>query len=79
MKEIIQRLKSKSPKLFRRLLRFSISLMAIAASLLGLESSNNITLPFWISKGCEYAIIAGTVAMGVSKLTVEGGYENEGK
>lgn len=77
MREILERLMQRSPKLFRKLLRIAIGLMAIAGSLLALEGSDNIKLPYWISKGSEYAIIAGTVAMGISKLTVEGGYEKQ--
>jgi hypothetical protein len=49
--------------------------MGIGFSVIALETSHKIKIPFWIYKLCEYSIIAGTVATPLSALTVEGGYK----
>jgi len=53
--------------------------MGIGFSVIALETNHSIKIPLWISKVCEYTIIAGTVATGLSALTVDGGYKKQTK
>jgi len=75
MREIIQRLKSKSPKLFRQYNRFGAGLFGLCTSLIGLETSHSIELPLWLAESCKYGLCIGTVIMFISSQTVEGGYK----
>jgi len=79
MKEIIQRLTSKSPKLFRQIQRLCIALIGIAGTVLALEATYGIELSATIQHVLEQVLITCTVVGGVAKLAVEGGYENESK
>ena len=75
MKEIIQRLTSKSPKLFRQIQRLCIALIGIAGTVLALEATYGIELSEFTQHVLEQVLITCTIAGGVAKLAVEGGYE----
>ena len=75
MREILDRLKQRSPKLFRQIQRLCFALIGIAASVLALEATYGIELSETISHALEQVLITCTVVGGVSKLAVEGGYE----
>jgi hypothetical protein len=75
MKEILQRLKSKSPKLFRQIQRLCLALIGIAGTVLALEATYGIELSETLSHVLEQVLITCTVVGGVAKLAVEGGYE----
>ena len=75
MKEILQRLTQRSPKLFRQIQRLCIALIGIAGAVLALESVYNIELSEFVSHVLEQVLITCTVVGGVAKLAVEGGYE----
>ena len=75
MKEILQRLKSKSPKLFRQIQRLCLALIGIAGTVLALEATYGIELSERLSHVLEQVLITCTVVGGVAKLAVEGGYE----
>lgn len=79
MREILQRLKSKSPKLFRQIQRICIALIGVAGTVLALEATYGIELSATIQHLLEQVLITCTVVGGVAKLAVEGGYENESK
>jgi hypothetical protein len=79
MKEILERLKQRSPKLFRQIQRICVAIISTAISVTALDGNFNIVLPLWVSQVCTYLIIAGTVAGGVGLLPVEGGYKNPTK
>ena len=79
MKEIINRLTSKSPKLFRQIQSLCIALIGIAGTVLALEATYGIELSDKISHVLEQVLITCTVVGGVAKLAVEGGYEDESK
>jgi hypothetical protein len=76
MREILQRLKSKSPKLFRQIQRLCLALIGIAGTVLALEATYGIELSERLSHVLEQVLITCTVVGGVAKLAVEGGYEN---
>lgn len=75
MKEILSRLKSKSPKLFRQIQRLCLALIGIAGTVLALEATYGIELSERLSHVLEQVLITCTVVGGVAKLAVEGGYE----
>ena len=75
MREILQRLKSKSPKLFRQIQRLCLALIGIAGTVLALEATYGIELSETLSHVLEQVLITCTVVGGVAKLAVEGGYE----
>jgi len=75
MKEILQRLTQRSPKLFRQIQRLCIALIGIAGAVLALESVYSIELSEFVSHVLEQVLITCTVVGGVAKLAVEGGYE----
>jgi heme A synthase len=77
MKEILTRLTSRSPKLFRQIQRYCAGIIGIAVSVLALEATHSIELPEKVSTACTYAIIGFTILGGFMKLPVEGGYEKE--
>ena len=79
MREILERLKQRSPKLFRKLQRICVAIISTAISVTALDGNFNIVLPLWVSQVCTYLIIAGTVAGGVGLLPVEGGYKKPAK
>lgn len=64
---IKDRIKSKSPRLFRRITNFCITLGAIGGALLIAP----ITLPVGIITLSGYLVTAGVIGASVSKLTVE--------
>jgi len=75
MNEIIQRLFSRSPKLFRQIQRLCIGLIGIAGTVLALEATYGIQLSATIANALQQVLITCTVVGGVAKLAVEGGYE----
>ena len=75
MKEILNRLKQRSPKLFRQIQRLCIGLIGIAGTVLALEATYGIELSANLSNVLQQVLITCTVVGGVSKLAVEGGYE----
>jgi len=79
MKEILQRLTQRSPKLFRQIQRLCIALIGIAGTVLALEATYGIELSETIQHVLEQVLITCTVVGGVAKLAVEGGYEDESK
>jgi hypothetical protein len=76
MREILSRLKSKSPKLFRQIQRLCLALIGIAGTVLALEATYGIELSERLLHVLEQVLITCTVVGGVAKLAVEGGYEN---
>jgi hypothetical protein len=77
MKEILSRLKQRSPKLFRQIQRLCLALIGIAGTVLALEATYGIELSERLSHVLEQVLITCTVVGGVAKLAVEGGYEND--
>jgi hypothetical protein len=77
MKEILSRLKQRSPKLFRQIQRLCLALIGIAGTVLALEATYGIELSERLSHVLEQVLITCTVVAGVAKLAVEGGYEND--
>jgi len=77
MNEIIQRLFSRSPKLFRQIQRLCIGLIGIAGTVLALEATYGIQLSATIVNALQQVLITCTVVGGVAKLAVEGGYEKQ--
>jgi hypothetical protein len=75
MNEILNRLKQRSPKLFRQIQRLCIGLIGIAGTVLALEATYGIELSATLSNVLQQVLITCTVVGGVSKLAVEGGYE----
>jgi hypothetical protein len=75
MKEILARLKQRSPKLFRQIQRLCLALIGIAGTVLALEATYGIELSETLSHVLEQVLITCTVVGGVAKLAVEGGYE----
>ena len=75
MKEILSRLKQRSPKLFRQIQRLCLALIGIAGTVLALEATYGIELSERLSHVLEQVLITCTVVGGVAKLAVEGGYE----
>jgi len=77
MKEILTRLSSRSPKLFRQIQRLCLAVMGLAGSVLALEAAYGIELSVTMQHVLEQALITCTIAGGVAKLAVEGGYEKQ--
>jgi hypothetical protein len=75
MREILSRLKQRSPKLFRQIQRLCLALIGIAGTVLALEATYGIELSERLSHVLEQVLITCTVVGGVAKLAVEGGYE----
>jgi hypothetical protein len=75
MKEILSRLKQRSPKLFRQIQRLCLALIGIAGTVLALEATYGIELSERLSHVLEQVLVTCTVVGGVAKLAVEGGYE----
>jgi hypothetical protein len=75
MNEIIQRLFSRSPKIFRQIQRVCLALIGIAGAVLALEAAYGIELSPNLSHALEQVLITCTIAGGIAKLAVEGGYE----
>jgi len=75
MKEILQRLSQRSPKLFRQIQRLCLALMGLAGAVLALEAAYGIELSATLSHVLEQVLITCTIAGGIAKLAVEGGYE----
>lgn len=77
MKEIIQRLKSPTPKFWKKVIRLGLYLGGIGGTILlapvTLEQAgiNGVVLPPIIAKAAEILSIAGVVASGLAKLTVD--------
>jgi hypothetical protein len=65
--KIKNRIKAKSPKLFRQITNFCLTLGAIGGAI----ALAPITLPAIIVTASTYMITAGVIGASVSKLTVE--------
>lgn len=74
LKEIIKRLKAKTPKFFKNLIKISLAVSAISGAILtsGLVIPDSVA--GWIS---QIGIIAGLVSAGISKLTTIYGISEE--
>lgn len=65
------RLTSDSPKFFKRVMNYAISLAATAGAVLALPATfHSIVLPHWIEIVCQNLIVAGGVAAAIAKTTM---------
>lgn len=71
MKQIMKRVRSRTPSFFARLRNISLAAVALATALL----TAPVALPAVVTSVAGYLFTAGTVATVISQLTVEGGEE----
>lgn len=70
-KNLIERIKSETPDFFKSIRKYALSLSAIAGILLGAPSLvPGFEISPLITSVCNYALVAGLVAGGVSSTTV---------
>lgn len=73
MKQLMQRVRSRTPSFFSRLRNISLVVVGLATALL----TAPVVLPAVITSVAGYLFTAGTVASVVSQLTVQGEEEAE--
>lgn len=64
------RLQSESPKFFKKVMNYAISLAVSAAAVLAIPATTSIVLPNWLELICQNIIVAGTVAAAIAKTTI---------
>jgi hypothetical protein len=65
--EIVKRLKSPTPKFFKKVRNLGLVLTAIGTGIIGAP----VVLPFAIASIGGYLVLGGTIAAGVAQLTKE--------
>lgn len=68
MKNVIQRVKSPTPKFFKKLRNIGLTVAAIAGTLIAAP----VALPAVVVKVAGYLVVAGGVLSGASQTAVEG-------
>lgn len=71
MKEILARLGSESPVLFKRLQRVFIAVAGIAGSILIADIPESVHIPAPIITACQYITFFATILFGTAKLPVK--------
>jgi len=80
MKEFFARLALPSPSFFIKVKKFGIFLTSLSVLLLGLNSQfPGMNIPIFVNDLAGYCAVAGTIIIGVSKLTVSDPDELEKK
>jgi hypothetical protein len=68
MKKVIQRVKSPTPKFFKKLRNIGLTVAAIAGTIIAAP----VALPAVVVKVAGYLVVAGGVLSGASQTAVEG-------